>query len=133
MIRNKAFAGCSRLASLTVDECVLNFASTGTALFSKNGKVLYWVSPTVSDDFTVPTGVTIISSGALYGNALLKSVSIPSTVNEIRDDAFKGCTSLTDISFDGTKKQWNSIKKTSGWNTDTAQYVVHCTDGDVTK
>ena len=51
----------------------------------------------------------------------------------IADYAFHYCTSLTSITFKGTKAQWNAISKSDYWNAYTGSYTIHCTDGDISK
>lgn len=79
---------------------------------------------------TIPNSVTIISQKALSGCKWLTSVTIPNSVTFIRIDAFNGCFNLSSISYTGTRSQWNSINKGSGWNAGVPATVVHCTDGD---
>ena len=52
-------------------------------------------------------------------------------VTSIRDGAFCGCKSLTDITFQGTIAQWKKINIRDRWNHNIPATVVHCTDGDV--
>lgn len=54
-------------------------------------------------------------------------------VTSIGDWAFYHCSSLTSITFNGTKQQWNAISKGYRWNDNTGAYTIHCTDGDVPK
>jgi len=42
----------------------------------------------------IPTGVVCVAGGAFLECSSLKRISIPSTVEEIRDDAFSSCTNL---------------------------------------
>jgi hypothetical protein len=42
---------------------------------------------------------------------------------------FFGCSSLTSINFNGTKAQWEAIRKQEVW----IDATVHCTDGDIKK
>ena len=95
---------------------------------------------------TVPDGVTEID-WAFYGCTSLKTVSIPASVRHIGYGAFEGCSSLREISFGGTKAQWNNICKemlsNSGlyaqedlknmrdvWKlTDMPDAVIQCADG----
>lgn len=51
----------------------------------------------------------------------------------IGDFALYGCRALTSITFKGTKTQWNAIEKKYGWNFDTGNYIVICTDGKLDK
>ena len=45
--------------------------------------------------------------------------------------AFDGCSSLTSITFNGTKAQWEKIQLGVGWNESLLTTVVRCTDGKV--
>ena len=47
--------------------------------------------------------------------------------------ALCGCKGLTNITYQGTKAQWNAISKGSYWNSTTGDYTVHCTDGNIAK
>ena len=40
----------------------------------------------------------------------LECIGIPLGVKEIKADAFASCSKLTDIFFEGTKKEWKAIK-----------------------
>ena len=82
----------------------------------------------------IPDGVTKISANTFSGCTGLESVTIPASVTSIGSNAFKGCEylHLSGITFGGTKAQWATISKTSGWNAGVdATCKVHCTDGDV--
>ena len=66
------------------------------------------------------------------------SAEIPGIYNgkpviSIADSVFNGCTALTSITFQGTKAQWNVIKKGDYWNYGTGTFTIHCTDGDLDK
>ena len=79
---------------------------------------------------TIPEGVTEIGVGA-FNCESLTSVTIPGGVWYIGMFAFLDCTSLKEIRYGGTKKQWKAVKKGVGWNACVpAEYVV-CTDGTV--
>ena len=54
-------------------------------------------------------------------------------MTSVGDYAFRGCTDLTSIEFDGTIEQWQAIQFGNDWDKDTGEYVVHCTDGTVAK
>lgn len=80
---------------------------------------------------TIGDGVTSISYQAFIGCSSLTSITIPDSVTSISNSAFSGCSSLTDITFEGTKAQWNAIRKGNKWNVFTIDYTIHCTDGDI--
>jgi hypothetical protein len=100
----------------------------------------------------IPNSVLIIGELAFFACQSLKSVTIPYSVTEIRDWAFKSanligvnipssviligeeafwCKNLTNITFEGTVAQWNVITKGTGWNVNVPATHVHCIDGDV--
>jgi hypothetical protein len=84
-------------------------------------------------EIKIPNGVTAIADQAFHGCASLTKVTIPESVRSILVKAFYGCESLTNITFEGTKAEWNAIKKADLWNANTGAYVAHCTDGDIAK
>ena len=68
------------------------------------------VIPSVS-----PDGDTVIGiSASAFAGESITSVSIPHTIEEIGRRAFNGCTSLTDIYYDGTADDWAKINISSG-------------------
>ncbi len=81
---------------------------------------------------TIGNNVTVIGPWAFQSSGLT-SVVIPNSVKEISQEAFQYCKSLTEITFKGTKAQWNAIKKGLDWDYGTGDYIIHCTDGDITK
>lgn len=52
--------------------------------------------------------VTSIDSSAFAGEAI-ETITIPTTIEEIGRKAFNGCTSLTDVYYEGTKEQWEVL------------------------
>ena len=70
--------------------------------------------------------------GGFYACVELSSVTINSGVTEIEQDAFSGCNNLYELTYLGTKAQWNTIVKSNWWNDGAPNlYVVHCTDGNI--
>lgn len=77
--------------------------------------------------------VTGIGDSAFENATNVATVYIPSTVTQIGEKAFYGCTGLTGISYQGTTSQWNAITKGLQWNGSTGNYTVQCTNGNITK
>ncbi len=46
---------------------------------------------------------------------------------------FNECSKLTKINYLGTIEQWNKITKYNQWDYRTADYIVYCSDGNLTK
>ena len=72
-----------------------------------------------------------ITSVKATSNTALTYIQIPNTVVSINDNAFTGCTALTDFNYNGTVEQWGAITLADDWKNNAAFTVVHCTDGDV--
>lgn len=81
----------------------------------------------------LPDTITVICSLAFRLSAELTEVSLPAALQKICAYAFAGCRSLTKIRYRGSKAQWNKIAKEGGWNQDTGNYTVYCTDGEIEK
>lgn len=60
-------------------------------------------------------------------------VELPSGITSIGAYAFKNCTELTTINYDGTIAQWNAITKGEGWDSNTGDYTITCSDGTIAK
>ena len=77
--------------------------------------------------------VTEIGDGAFYHFSYLEKVEIPNSVTRIGMNAFARCSSLREIRYGGTVAQWQQIEFMPGWNADTGEYTVYCTDGVLPK
>lgn len=88
----------------------------------------------------VGEGTNTIGEGDFSGCTSLHTIHIPVSVDRIETKAFMDCTSLTHIYYDGTMEQWKAVEKRStqawdeftDWQTNTGDFTVHCTDGDLT-
>ena len=103
-------------------------------------------------EINIPNNVDLIQIGAFRSCTILNKVVI--NANRIGTNAFRSCTNLTEIilgnnvknidgyvfegcsnitsfKYEGTKVEWNSINKTSSWNTDSNITKVICSDGEV--
>ena len=97
------------------------------------------------EEFTINEGTTTVGEGLLIKCTSLKSLTIPASVSALPRAMCQGCTNLTDVYYGGTKEQWSKIDvpiieesfwdsdKVYYWDTDTGNYTVHCSDGDITK
>jgi hypothetical protein len=108
-------------------------------LFSENNDGTYTLtgfSDTTNKNIVIPStyrggAVTSIGDSAFRNFFTLTSVMIPKSVTSIGDGAFYYCLKLTEIHYTGTTAQWQEIAKGSGWNTNTAEYTIHCTNGTI--
>ena len=70
----------------------------------------------------------------IFANSKLQNITIPSSVTIFDAYIFLNCTELKNITFEGTKDQWAHISIHGiGWNENTGDFIIHCTDGDLDK
>ena len=60
-------------------------------------------------------------------------LEIDKNIEVIENQAFYGCKNLNDIRYNGTMEEWKEIKKGAGWDYDTGDYKVYCSDGTLDK
>lgn len=121
-IENNAFYGCSSLTSIMIPEGV---ATIGEHAFAYTSLSSITVDPrnTVFDsrdscnaiirteynslvcggtNTVIPSSVTDIGQDAFYGCTALTSITIPSSVTDISSGAFSECTSLASVTIPGS-------------------------------
>ena len=113
-----AFSGCEELTSITIPDSV---TSIGSAAFEHCSGLT---------SIVIPDSVTSIDHWAFQYCTGLTSATIGNGVKSISRYAFWDCASLKDIYFNGTKDQWNVIKKI---DSGIKNCTIHCTDGDLKK
>ena len=98
-IGNYAFSNCIYLTSVTIPDSVTEI---GRYAFS---------GCTNLTEFTVPKGIKEIEQGMFSGCDRLSKVTMSSNIEKINSYAFDKCYYLTDIYYNGAKKQWDLITK----------------------
>ena len=111
-----AFSGCDGLTNITIPDSV---TSIGSAAFENCSGLT---------SIIIPDRVTSIDHWAFQYCTGLTSATIGNGVKSISRYAFWDCASLKDIYFNGTKDQWNVIKKI---DSGIKNCTIHCTDGDL--
>lgn len=91
-----AFKNCYNLSSITVDKDNPYFSmEDGCLVQLSTGKLIRATSKT---EITVPAEVKTMEDGAFYGLGSLKKVDMSqSSLTTINDDAFRNCTSLSNV------------------------------------
>ena len=122
------------------------------------GNYLIKANTSFSGRCNVNEGIKLLADEAFSGCYNLKSVDISSSVErigksafancssleyinfqyenkleKISEKAFKSCKSLLRINYGKSKAEWEDVTKDANWDYQTADYIVHCTDGDIPK
>lgn len=50
-----------------------------------------------------------IGDSAFAGNTYLETVYIPASITRIQKNAFRDCSSIYEVNYEGSKEQWNKI------------------------
>ena len=148
-IGSYAFSGCADLTSITIPSSVKSIGKDAFADCRSLTGIIIPDSVKIIGDYAfkncigltsiiLSNSVKSIGASAFAGCKNLTMITIPSSMTSIGREVFKGCTRLTSIIFEGTKAQWKAIEKGFGWkgyewNHYTGSYVVHCTDGNISK
>ena len=92
------FAECSALKTISVSPDNPYFATIDGVLFHKGNKTLIsYPTGITSSTYTIPQGIIAIGDDAFYGCTSLTNVNIPDSVTTIGEFAFCSCESLTNV------------------------------------
>ena len=95
-----AFEGCSSLEAYKVAEGNTDFSADNGVLFSKDKDILYFYPIAKSDaTYNIPPTVKIIADKAFQGASKLTSLVIPTSVEEIKSQAFRQNYKLASVKF----------------------------------
>ncbi len=112
-----AFRGCINLTTLILSENMISVQDSFTGCTSLTSVSIPDGVETLTSSFTgctslknisLPATVTSITR-AFEGCSALTSITIPKSVTYIHADTFKGCTSLADIYYTGTKEKFETM------------------------
>lgn len=116
-IGNSAFSNYITIESITIPECVTtigNNAFYNTAYYNDSnnwdnnvlyiGNYLIEADTSISGNYEINDGTTVIADGAFSYCTNLTSVTIPDSVITIGDDAFSYCTWITNVAIGNSVK-----------------------------
>ena len=107
-----AFGYCENLISIELPDSVI---SIGAGAFGHCENLI---------SIELPDSVISIGVGAFENCLNLIRIEIPNSVTKINERAFRKCTDLTDVYYNGTKKQWNEIN-IGNYNDDLKNATIH--------
>ncbi len=116
-----AFFECAGMKNLTIPDGV---TSIGGYAFAQCQNLV---------SITIPDGVPSLDEAVFRVCNSLTSITLPDSVTSIGKSAFSSCTGLTSITYQGTIAEWQAIPKGERWDSSTATYTIHCTDGTIAK
>lgn len=97
-ILSNAFYGCTSLKNVSLSKNIWNLDGFGVC--------------TNLETIVIPDGIEHI--GSFTNCSSLRSITIPESLVSITNNAFDGCTSLTDVYYGATEIEWNSIEIGTG-------------------
>lgn len=77
-------------------------------MYSSTGLTIYVASDSIDSDLVIPDGVTVIADYAFNYNNTLESITLPSSITYIGDQALY-CWGLETIYFEGTEEEWDAV------------------------
>ena len=128
-ISSGAFLGCNNLNGIWVNENNEYYSSDSSGvLYNKDMTKLITVPGGLAGTYTIADSVTAIGYEAFGNCSKLTEVVIPASVTSIESGAFLGCTALRDVSFGGTRTQWEAvvINNNDGRNDALLNAAIHC-------
>lgn len=76
-------------------------------------------------------GTKYIQNLAFFECDALVNVTLPKSLVKIGHNVFNGCDNLTDVTYNGTREQWNKIINREFINEGGIIRYIHCVDGDI--
>lgn len=90
------FMQCPNLVHISVSPDHTQLALIDGVLFSKTDKRLICCPEALrKETYEIPEGIRLIGEGAFYGNRTLAELTVPESVEEIGQDAFKECYDIS--------------------------------------
>ncbi len=134
-IEEYAFGWCDNLAEITIPGSVTYI---GEAAFKDChslsdvtilGNVttiegLTFSNCTSLTQFSFPNGVTTIEGNSFFRCTSLETVTIPNSVSYIASGAFNDCSALTDVYYEGSEAEWDTL--TEDWRIHLVTYPNDC-------
>jgi hypothetical protein len=93
------FANCVNLPAIEVDPLNSAYSNVDGVLFNQNQTTLLQFPGGKAGNYNIPSSVTNIREQAFYGCTNLTNITIPSSVTSIGDMAFYYCSSLADVTI----------------------------------
>lgn len=91
-------------------------------------KLIYGYIPFDEEEYVIPDNIKEIDVDAIPDS--IKFITIPTSVIKINESAFEGAE-IDELSYLGTKAQWNKIDKSAYWDEGASIRSKHAIDGPI--
>ncbi|MBQ7957822.1 MAG: leucine-rich repeat protein [Clostridia bacterium] len=110
-IGDSAFAGCDKITAISVNANNISYSSDADGVLYNAGKteLVYYPAGKTAESYVVADSVVIIGKKAFKDITALKSVEIPEGVKTIAENAFAGCSNITDVVYGSTETKWKNV------------------------
>ena len=131
-IKDDAFAGCLSLENVYIESikawCEIDFGldGTGTPFYGSGDAIqtkLYLNNALVTV-LEIPEGVETIPLRAFFRVRSLTAVVLPASIQSLTRLCFARSENITTITFKGTSAEWESVEKTSLWDSNIKEYEI---------
>ena len=103
-ISTNIFQGSSSLTNITIHEENQYFKMIDGVLFNMNStRLITYLQTKDNEHYEIPEGIQILEWRSFSSNNHLKSVTIPSSVNQMNINIFADCSNFETIIYLGTK------------------------------
>lgn len=141
-VGNCAFQGCSSLKKVTIPDTVKEVGFQAFTDCSSLEEVVISSSLTKTSPMmftncrslksvTLPDNITLVDRSTFEGCTSLTTVNM-GKISRVEYMAFSKCDSLQQVTFKGTKADWENVIQVKLWNINTDDFRLVCTDGEIT-
>ena len=128
-----AFHTKGSLLAIEVDPANTTYADVEGSLLTKDKKTLIQVPEGTEGTYLVPETVETIGSGAFSDCANITAVIFQNELDTIEEDAFAGCTDLSELFYTGSEEDWALVTVKDDNLTDLPITFDHRLGPDITK
>jgi len=99
-IDGSAFSNCSNLKSFSVAETNTSFSTIDGVLTNHEKHIIVRYPGAKAETYSIPDGITFVENYSFEGCSMLKSITIPASVEGLGIYAFANCKNLQDVIFE---------------------------------
>ncbi|MBR6014982.1 MAG: leucine-rich repeat protein, partial [Firmicutes bacterium] len=108
-IDHSAFANCTELTAFTVASENTVYSATDGIIFDKSGETIaFYPAGKPGTSYTIPSGVKVISDGALSYSTSLTAITIPASVEVSGEGTFPNGRNLASVTVDSANANYKS-------------------------